>query len=66
MRRAPRRHERDEPPDAFRVDLKKLDLSPGAPVRTRTLADSEVHAGQGSARFAPAEPFRVLPAQPPA
>lgn len=53
-------------PNAFWVDLKKLDLSPGAPVRKLALADGEVYAGEVSGRFEPAEPFRFLPAHPPA
>ncbi|MCS0497489.1 linear amide C-N hydrolase [Ancylobacter sp. MQZ15Z-1] len=51
-------------PSAFWINLAKLDLAPGAPVRKLTIANGEVYAGEVSAVFAPAEPFAPLPARP--
>ncbi|RRR46363.1 linear amide C-N hydrolase [Mycolicibacter terrae] len=49
-------------PNVFWVDLKKLDFGPGAAVRKLDLGsdDSNVFAGETSARFAVAEPFTFL------
>lgn len=53
-------------PNTFWIDLGKLDLKPGAPVRKLTVAHGEVFAGEVSGAFQPAEPFHFLPATPPA
>jgi len=41
-------------------------LKPGAPVKKRTIAHGEVFSGEVSGDFTPAEPFKFLPAVPPA
>lgn len=53
-------------PSAFWIDLAKVDLSPGAPVRKLTIANGEVFAGEVGAVMQPASPFTPLPATPPA
>jgi len=52
-------------PDTFWVTLSKLDLKPGAPVKKLTIAGGAVFAGDVSALFVRAEPFKFLPAQAP-
>lgn len=53
-------------PSVFWVDLKKVDLSPGQPVRKLAIAHGEVFAGEVGAAFQPADMFHFLPALPPA
>ncbi|MCJ8144646.1 linear amide C-N hydrolase [Ancylobacter sp. A5.8] len=53
-------------PNAFWLDLSKVDLSPGTPVRKLTIAHGEVFAGEISAAMQPVAPFTALPATPPA
>lgn len=52
-------------PNVFWVDLKALDFAQGAPVRRLDLGVdmTAVHAGEASASFTPAEPFRFEPAE---
>lgn len=45
-------------PNAHWVDLKKLDLTEKGSVRKLTLAGNEVYAGETSAQFKPAKPFK--------
>ncbi|HSI41468.1 MAG TPA: linear amide C-N hydrolase [Xanthobacteraceae bacterium] len=52
-------------PNTFWVDLAKLDLKRGAPVRTLTIAHGEVFSGEVSGAFKEAKSFSFLPAQPP-
>lgn len=49
-------------PNAFWVDLKKLDFHEGATTRRLELGEGEqnVYAGETSSRFVPAEPFNFL------
>jgi choloylglycine hydrolase len=49
-------------PNAFWVSLSKLDLEPGAPVKTLTVANGEVFSGEVADDFVAAEPFKFLPA----
>jgi len=53
-------------PNTFWVKLDKVDLKPGAPVKKLTIAHGEVFSGEVSGDFKPAEPFKFLPAVPPA
>ncbi|WP_296581008.1 linear amide C-N hydrolase [Xanthobacter sp.] len=53
-------------PNAFWVDLAKVDVSPGTPVRRLTIANGEVFAGEISAAMQPTAPFSPMPATPPA
>jgi choloylglycine hydrolase len=50
-------------PNAFWVSLSKLDLEPGAPVKTLTVANGEVFSGEVADDFVAAEPFKFLPAE---
>ncbi len=52
-------------PNTFWVELSKLDLKKGAPVRTLAIAHGEVFAGEVSADFKQAAAFTFLPAAPP-
>lgn len=49
-------------PNTFWVEMDKLDLKPGAPVRKLAIANGEVFSGEVSADFKPAESFKFLPA----
>jgi penicillin V acylase-like amidase (Ntn superfamily) len=53
-------------PDTFWVSLKNLNLKPGAPVLKLTIDSGQVFSGEVSASFVPAQPFRFMPAPPPA
>ncbi|HEY9214189.1 MAG TPA: linear amide C-N hydrolase [Ancylobacter sp.] len=53
-------------PNTFWVDLAKVDLKAGAPVRKLTIAQGEVFSGEVSADFKDAAPFAFLPGKPPA
>jgi penicillin V acylase-like amidase (Ntn superfamily) len=53
-------------PNTFWVAFDKLDMKPGAPVKKLTIAHGEVFSGEVSGDFKPAEPFKFLPAAPPA
>ncbi|AQZ95990.1 linear amide C-N hydrolase [Halopseudomonas phragmitis] len=44
-------------PNTFWVDLNKLDISAGAPVRSLQVANHESYAGETSAQFQQAKPF---------
>ncbi len=50
-------------PNLFWVDLDRLDLAEGAPVLRLKIDAGEIHAGETSAQFAPADPFPFLPAE---
>jgi len=49
-------------PNTFWVDLAKLDLTPGAPIRKLVIQNGEVFAGEVSALFTPAQDLHWLPA----
>lgn len=49
-------------PNAFWVDLNKLDFKKGAPVLKLDMAQGQVYSGEVSALLKPAEPFKFLPA----
>jgi choloylglycine hydrolase len=51
-------------PNTFWVDLDELNISAGAPVMKLSLTGGVVYAGNTSAKFAKAEPFQFLAAQP--
>ena len=51
-------------PNTFWVPLKGLKLSVGEPVRKLTIQHGEVFAGDVTAQFQVAEPFKFLPATP--
>lgn len=53
-------------PNTFWTSLSKLDLKPGAPVKKLTLQNGEVYSGETADKFRDAEPFKFLPATPPA
>jgi choloylglycine hydrolase len=53
--------EATDQPNVFWVELERLDLSPGAPVRRLAAEDGPVRSGEVSDQFAPAEPFTFLP-----
>jgi penicillin V acylase-like amidase (Ntn superfamily) len=47
-------------PSVFWVDLEKVDLKPGASVKKIDINGPKVLAGEVSAEFEPAKPFRWL------
>jgi choloylglycine hydrolase len=49
-------------PSVFWVSLDQLDLRAGAPVRRLLVAGGRAHAGETAGQFAPATPFKFLPA----
>ncbi|OYW34818.1 MAG: hydrolase [Azorhizobium sp. 12-66-6] len=49
-------------PNTFWVDLAKLDLTPGAPIRKLVIQNGEVFAGEVSALFVPAQDLHWLAA----
>jgi choloylglycine hydrolase len=49
-------------PNVFWVSLDQLDLRAGAPVRRLLVAGGRAHAGETAGQFAPATPFKFLPA----
>ena len=53
-------------PNTFWIELAKIDLKTGAPVRKLIVSHGEVFSGEVSGQFKDAEPFKFLPAQPPA
>ncbi|MGF7159633.1 choloylglycine hydrolase [Rhodoligotrophos appendicifer] len=53
-------------PNTFWVDLSKLELKAGSPVKKLILQHGEVYSGEVSGRFADATPFPFLPGTPPA
>ena len=55
-------YESTRSPNVFWVDLAKLDLGEGKPVRTLTLTAGAIYAGEVSAQFANTKPFAFLPA----
>lgn len=48
-------------PNIFWVDLGKLGLREGAPVKKLGVAGGQIYSGETSAKFEPAEPFAWLP-----
>ncbi|PXV54114.1 choloylglycine hydrolase [Dyella jiangningensis] len=52
-------------PNTFWVDLHKLDLKPGAPVKKLTMAGGKVFAGEVSAQFVETPSFKFMPAPAP-
>lgn len=52
-------------PNTFWVDLHKLDLKPGAPVKKLTVAGGRVYAGEVSAQFVETPSFKFMPAPAP-
>jgi len=52
-------------PNTFWVDLHKVDLKPGAPVRKLTMANGQVYAGEVSAQFVDTPSFKFIPAPAP-
>lgn len=52
-------------PNTFWVDLHKLDLKPGAPVKKLTMANGRVYAGEVSAQFVQTPSFKFMPAPAP-
>jgi len=52
-------------PNTFWVDLHKVDLKPGAPVRKLTMAKGQVYAGEVSAQFVDTPSFKFMPAPAP-
>lgn len=53
-------------PNTFWVSLSKAGLEAGAPVKKLTIDHGEVFSGEVSGQFTNAEPFKFLPAKPPA
>lgn len=53
-------------PNTFWIALAKTDLKPGSPVKKLTISNGEVSSGEVSGQFEKAEPFKFLPAKPPA
>jgi penicillin V acylase-like amidase (Ntn superfamily) len=53
-------------PNTFWVAFDKVDFRPGAPVKKLTIQHGEVFSGEVSGAFKEAEPFKFLPAAPPA
>ena len=53
-------------PNTFWVELAKTDLKAGAPAKKLTISHGEVFSGEVSGEFREAEPFKFLPAKPPA
>jgi len=51
-------------PNTFWVSLAKLDFKPGAPVKKLTIDAGQVFPGETADKFAPAAPFKFLPAKP--
>lgn len=52
-------------PNAFWVDLHKLNFKEGAPVLKLDMAKGQVYSGEVSAKLKPAEAFKFLPASAP-
>ena len=53
-------------PNTFWIALAKADLKAGSPVKKLTISNGEVFSGEVSGQFKEAEPFKFLPAKPPA
>ena len=53
-------------PNTFWIALDKADLKAGSPVKKLTISNGEVFSGEVSGQFKEAEPFKFLPAKPPA
>jgi choloylglycine hydrolase len=51
-------------PNVFWVDLANFNLDAGQSVKKLTLTSGAIYAGNTSAKFQPAEPFKFLAAQP--
>ena len=51
-------------PNTFWVSLAKVDFKPGAPVKKLTIDAGQVFSGETADKFAPAAPFKFLPAKP--
>ena len=51
-------------PNAMWVDLKKLDLSQGSPVKKLTTAGGKIYAGETSQLFEPAKIFKPIDVKP--
>lgn len=49
-------------PNAFWVDLKKVNFKQGAPVLKLNMADGEIYSGEVSHSLKPTEPFKFMPA----
>jgi choloylglycine hydrolase len=52
-------------PNTFWVDLHKVDLKPGAPVKKLTMAGGRVYSGEVSAQFVETPSFAFMPAPAP-
>ncbi|WP_430388901.1 linear amide C-N hydrolase [Dyella sp. 20L07] len=52
-------------PNTFWIDLHKLDLKPGAPVKKLSVANGQVYAGEVSAQFVDTPSFKFMPAPAP-
>lgn len=52
-------------PNTFWVDLHKLDLKPGAPVKKLTMAGGQVYSGEVSVQFVDTPSFKFMPAPAP-
>lgn len=52
-------------PNTFWVDLHKVDLKPGAPVKKLTMANGQVYSGEVSAQFVPTPSFKFMAAPAP-
>lgn len=50
-------------PNTFWVAMDKLNLNEGAPAMKLEIAGGEIHSGEVSGAFKPAEPFAFLPAK---
>ncbi|GGP17700.1 linear amide C-N hydrolase [Silvimonas iriomotensis] len=50
-------------PDTFWVDMHKLDLKPGAPVRKLIIDAGQVFSGETSSQFVTVKPFEFMPAR---
>jgi choloylglycine hydrolase len=50
-------------PNTFWVSLAKVDFKPGAPVKKLTIDAGQVFSGETADEFAPAVPFKFLPAK---
>ncbi|WP_234682706.1 linear amide C-N hydrolase [Bradyrhizobium monzae] len=46
-------------PNTFWIDLKKFDLSDGAPTKRLELTNGQIYAGEASEQFKPAAPFKL-------
>ncbi|MEY4476399.1 MAG: hypothetical protein RL248_2166, partial [Pseudomonadota bacterium] len=47
-------------PNTFWIDMKKLDLAPGAKIKKLTIQNGEVFSGEVSDKLKTSEPFQFL------